>query len=222
MGPLRTARGRSRPARPAGPQSQRATGEAWRNVPTTESGELRASSVTQSDAQPSAASGTSFRTHTLRRGGAHGGFGPGGRIARRYLWSYGPCSVARRTWTNKARVNRCLPRPLHRRVALKNTLRCRPYPCADHLPPRRACRGALSRPHKSLAPNALLVRLRRSDNCTPTAQNLLHLGATGGVAGGLKPWQFDSTTAWKSTAPHPMYGSFAGSFHARETIPRAF
>ena len=73
----------------------------------------------------------------------------------------------RQTKANKARANPSLPRHLRHRVVLTNTRQCRPYPCADNLPPRRACRGALSRPHKSLAPTALLVRIRRSDNCVP-------------------------------------------------------
>ncbi len=72
--------GRTRPGRPAGPRSQRAPGEAWRNVPTTESGERRASSVARSDAQASTASSTSVsaRSRGLRPPSwVRGGFGWG-------------------------------------------------------------------------------------------------------------------------------------------------
>lgn len=159
--------GRSRPARPAGPQSQRATGEAWRNVPTTESAELRASSVTQSDAQASTASGTSFRTRALRRG-APAVASAGVRIARRYLWSYGPCSVARGTWTNKPRVNRCLPRHLHHRVALKNTpsVACLPM-CR---PPSSAAGKLLA--HSSEATTAGYRRRRIGERATPVLKEI--------------------------------------------------
>ncbi len=96
----------------------------------------------------------------------------GVRIARRYLWSCGPCSVARRTWANKARENRCVPRHLRHRVALKNT------PSVPSLPMCRPPSSAAGVPRSSISPST--VAHRSGHPLDKFTGNGLHKGARNG------------------------------------------
>ena len=145
----------SRPAHPAGPRSQRVAGEAWSR--RAHDRVYRTSGVVGCSIRCS-----SFNRlrHLLQYARAEPRAAPavasaGVRIAQPYLWSCDPCSEARRTWANKAREIRCVPRHLRHRVALKNTS------SVPSLPMCRPPSSAAGVPRSSISPSFVRSALPR-------------------------------------------------------------